>query len=97
MTTAIILLVLSLVGDQWVSLLRMNRAAREIEALRRRNEWLETDIVRLGKDLDALATVVAKNADRTARIEADRSPRPPMPFCPNDYIAFTYPKRADEL
>lgn len=49
----------------------------------------------LRSEIEALATVVAANADRTTRLEGEDAPR--RPACPATYIATTYPKRADEI
>ena len=45
--------------------------------------------------INELATVVAKNAARTTRLEGEDSPR--RPVSPATYIMDTYPKRWDEV
>lgn len=95
MTTAIIIalivliVIVALLGV-WVWQLQVLASA-----LRRRSEWFEQAAGRFRKDVNDLATVVAKNASRTTRLEGEDAPR--RPASPATYIATTYPKRADEV
>lgn len=102
MTTTIIIVLIS--GVVWSVILGLwfRDLAREVKSLRDAHRRIVNDYVRVAEsraeirhEINSLADVVAKNADRTTRLEGEDAPR--RPACPQTYIMTTYPKRADEV